>query len=211
MRLLLVLAGLSVLTACAASPRPPGGQPEALVIAFVDDFHSGVILDRDAVPAGLLPLGGRSVPAARWVGLHYGERRWIRGEADGMLDALRLAVLSGEGGVQMDLVPWWRHDRGGTEPSRVRLWAFPATQAEVAGVVGRLDSWIADGGAMEVLAVDSGWWRSSRAWTLTNNCHDFTVDLLAGAGLELSRPPVIQAEGLRVGLDRAWAERAAGP
>lgn len=211
MRLLLVLASLSVLTACAASPRPPGGQPEALVIAFVDDFHSGVILDRDAVPAGLLPLGGRSVPAARWVVLHYGERRWIRGEADGVLDALRLAVLSGEGGVQMDLVAWWRHDRGGTDPARVRLWAFPATRAEVAGVVGRLGAWIAGGETMQLLAPDSGWWRSDRAWTLGNNCHDFTVDLLAGAGLEASRPPVIQAVGLRACLDRIWAERTAEP
>lgn len=210
MRLSLILVCLGVITACAAPPqRSPGQSPEALIAVFADEFHSGVMLEREAVPSGLLPAGGGTVPGSRWVVLHYGERSWIRGEEDGVGAALRLALSGGEGGVQIDLVPWLRHDRGGTDPARVRIWIFPATAVEVAGVVAKLRAWIAAGQTQEMLALDTCWWPSTRAWTLRNNCHDFTVDLLAGAGLGLDRPVIILADGMRASLDRVWAERAA--
>jgi hypothetical protein len=211
-RLIVIISCLGFLAACTGvRARPVVPRTEALIVVFVDDFHSGVLLERAAVPAELLPAGGRTVPGSGWVVLHFGERRWIRGEADGCIDGLRLALFAGDGGVQMDLVPWWRHARGGTDPSRARIWVFTATHADVAGVVTRLRSWIAKGGTPEFLAIDTCWWRSTHAWTLANNCHDFTVDLLAGAGLELDRPMFIQADGMRASLDRVWAERVGEP
>jgi len=65
------------------------------VVAFADDFNSGIVLERAAAPRGLLST---QVADAPWIAFHFGERRWIRGEADGICDALRLGVCSGDGG-----------------------------------------------------------------------------------------------------------------
>jgi hypothetical protein len=143
--------------------------------------------------------------------IHFGERRWIRGEANGMLDALRLAVWPGEGGVQIDIVPWWIHTRGGTDPSQERIWLFPVRWAELDGLFARVDAWIPPDSACERLAESTWWWTASRRWALWDNCHDFTVDLLRGAGIPVGHEPIRQAGDLRAALDEAWAERDPGP
>jgi hypothetical protein len=204
MRLGLLLC--AVLCGCAGQPRTVAA-PEAIVVAFADDFHSGVVIERAAAPAGVLPASAR----APWVAFHFGERRWIRGEADGVCDAVRLGVCSGDGGVQVDAVPWWVHARGGTDPGRVRVWAFLVTSAELSALTARLDSWIAPGADGEAIRPGSCWWPASRAWSLRTNCHDFTVDLLHAAGIPVDRPPLMLAGPLRSALDRAWAARDLPP
>ena len=197
---------LAVLCGCAGPPRV-AAAPDGILVAFADDFHSGVVIARAAAPAALLP----AVADTPWVAFHFGERRWIRGEADGICDAARLAACSGDGGVQVDAITWWVHARGGTDPSRVRVWAFPVTATELAAVTARLDSWIAPGTVRAPLRPGSCWWPSSRAWSLRTNCHDFTVDLLQAAGIRVGRPPLMLAGPLRAELDRAWADRDLPP
>jgi hypothetical protein len=195
-----------VLCGCAAPPRPTM-TAEALVVAFADDFHSGIVLERAAAPPALLP----PLATAPWIAFHFGERRWIRGEADGICDALRLGVCSGEGGVQVDAVSWWVHARGGTDPSRVRVWAFLISCAELTALQARLDSWVSPGAASEALRPGSCWWPAQRNWSVRTNCHDFTVDLLQAAGIPVDQPPIMLAAPLRAALDRAWSARDLPP
>jgi hypothetical protein len=205
MHRLLVLC-LALLVGCAAPIRPPG-HPDGVVVVFADGFHSGIVLERADVPPRLLPL----VAEAPWVAVHFGEQRWISGEADGVLEALRLGLSGGGGGVQVDAIDWWVHDRGGTDTSEVRVWAFPVTRAELAGVRARLDFWIEPDAVRHPLRPGACWWPASRDWTLRTNCHDFTVDLLDGAGIRVGRPPIMWASPLRAALDQAWSERDPGP
>ncbi len=197
---LAVIVCCAAVCGCAVQPRG-AASPEAVVVVFADDFHSGVVIEREATPSALLPASS-SQP---WVALHFGERRWIRGEADGICDAIRLGVCNGDGGVQVDAVPWWVHACGGTDPERVRIWVFPVTALALAALQARLDSWIAPGARREAIRPGSCWWPSSRAWSLRTNCHDFTVDLLRAAGIPVDQPPIMLASPLRAALDRAWA------
>lgn len=199
MRGMLVLCAL--LCGCAAHPRAAPAS-DALIVVFADDFHSGIIMERTEAPAAILPAKAE----APWIVVHFGERRWIRGEADGLCDAVRLGVCSGDGGVQVDAVEWWVHDRGGTERSRLRVWAFPVSRAQLAGLRARLDTWFAPGAVREPIRPGSCWWPSSRGWSVRTNCHDFTVDLLVGAGIVVDRPAIMLAGPLRAALDRAWSE-----
>ncbi len=196
-----------VLCGCAAPSRPTAVS-DGIVIAFADDFHSGIVLERAAAPPALLPA---QVGGAPWIAFHFGERQWIRGEADGVWDALRLGVCSGDGGVQVDGVTWWVHARGGTDPSRVRVWAFPVSSAELASLQARLDSWISPGGDREPIRPGSCWWPAQRGWSVRTNCHDFTVDLLHAAGIQVDQPPIMLAAPLRAALDRAWSARDLPP
>jgi len=188
-----------ILVGCAARPAPEPSS-EALIVVFADSFHSGIVLERSQVDRRLLP------PAqAPWVAVHFGERRWISGEADGLGDAMRLVVWPGEGGVQVDGIDWWIHDRGGTEPALERVWVFTVSQQQLDRLRARLDSWIAIGATSHQIRPSTVWWPSSRAWSLRTNCHDFTVDLLAAAGIEVDQPPFMLAAPLRDALDRAWS------
>ncbi len=195
-----------MLAGCAASNRPPESS-EGVVVVFADGFHSGIILERAEVPPRLLP----PLAEAPWVAVHFGEQHWISGEAGGVLDALRLGLSWGDGGVQVDAIDWWVHDRGGTDTRQVRVWVFPVSRTELVGLRARLDSWVGPGAVCHPIGPSACWWPATRDWTLRTNCHDFTVDLLDGAGIRLERPPVWQASPLRAALDEAWSGRDPGP
>lgn len=203
MRSLILLCVL--LAGCVAESRPErrSGPPDGLVVVFADDFHSGIVIARPDAPGELLPAGD----ARPWTAFHFGERRWITGDASGALAALRLAVLAGEGGMQVDTLDWWVHDRGGTDPTRVRIWVFPVSATALDGLRRRLRAWVAPGAQAQPLRPGTCWWPSAQHWSLTGNCHDFTADVLAGAGILVQRPPIMLADGLRASLDEAWSRQ----
>jgi len=180
-------------------------HPDALVLVFADDFHSGIMLAHGDLPAEMLP----AEVERRWVAVHFGEQHWISGRASGTLAALRLAIAPGDGGVQIDNVDWWVHRCGGTKPDMVRIWAFPVSRRDLEGLQARLRTWVARGDPVAIRP-GSCWWPSTHDWSLRTNCHDFTTDLLAGAGILVDRPPIMMAEPLRAAVDRAWAERDDG-
>jgi hypothetical protein len=162
------------------------------------------MLERSAFPHDLVPATAPGQATAPWIVVHFGERRWITGEADGCADALRLAVCTGEGGVQIDAVAGWRHRRGGTDPSRVRLWTFPLSAAGHAALLSGLRGWIAPGVPARPLGSGASWYESCHPWSLGRNCHDFTVSILAAGGVDVDRDVIMQADPLRQALDQAW-------
>jgi hypothetical protein len=197
--LVLVLAGCT-----STSARFPG--TEALVVAFADDFHSGVLLERTAFPPEMVPAGAPTQTDAPWIVVHFGERRWIIGEADGYADALRLGMFKGEGGVQLDVVGDWMHRRGGTNPDRIRLWTFPLSAAGHAALLADLRGWIDQRLPVRSLAPGVAWHVSLYPWALSRNCHDFTISLLMAGGVPVENRPIMQASSMRQALDRAWQE-----
>lgn len=205
------MGAMKLLAACAclvaggcamAQPRAEG-PPAGLLVAFADGFHSGVILERSQAPAELLPP---DAPAeARWAVFHFGETRWMTGDAAGACAAVGLALTSGPGGLQVDLVEGWVHRRGGTDPATLRLWFAAIDQQALDGIRARLRSW-ASAGPSRPLRPGSLWWPSPQRWRLSANCHDFTADALAGAGIAAWLPPIAWAAPLRSALDRAWPD-----
>jgi hypothetical protein len=202
-----LLLGILLLAGCDSEIRAtmPVRPPDGLVVVFSDDFHSGIVLARADAPAELISASD----ARPWVAFHFGERLWITGEASGALDALKLGICTGDGGMQVDALDWWVHDRGGTDLSRERVWVFPVSAAALEGVRARLRAWIAPGSVGMPLRPGTAWWASSHAWSVIDNCHDFTAEILHGAGIEVTRPLVMLAGGLHASLDEAWALRDA--
>lgn len=198
----------SILLLCAgcgdvARPARLVGAPDGVLVVFADGFHSGVILSRHEAPGELLPPHERR----DWAAFHFGVRDWITGAAGGPVDAMLLAVHPGPGGMQVDGLDWWVHDRGGTERSRLRVWAFPVSAGELAGARACLRAWVEPGAQAEALRPGSCWWPVVHDWSLRNNCHDFTAAVLHAAGIDVARPWIMQAGGLRDALDAAWALR----
>jgi len=199
----IVLSAL-LLGGCGTAGRELA-RPDAMVMVFADDFHSGIMLEHGDVPAELLPVDVER----RWVAVHFGEQQWICGQASGTLAALRLAIVPGDGGVQIDNIDWWVHRCGGTKPEVVRIWVFPVSRRELEGLQARLRTWVASGDPVPIRP-GSCWWPSPHDWSLRTNCHDFTTDLLAAAGIRVERPPIMMAGPLRAALDQAWADRDDG-
>jgi len=204
MRGLLLLAAI---LGCAGCVRPEAAhaRPAALVAVFADGFHSGVMIDRAEIPVRLLPSGPDA--DGGWAVAHFGERRWILGVADGCSDGLRLGLTSGDGGVQIDLVPGWRHGRGGTDREGMRLWLFPVSRAEADALVAQLEEWAPAGAPGGQIGPSTCWWPSPRRWRLGCNCHDFTAELLRSAGIPVADGLILTAAGLRAALDAAWEAR----
>lgn len=205
MRIVLAALALVLIAGCSSRQPAAAGGPDGLLIAFADGFHSGVVVARGSAPPELLPEGD----PRPWVAFHFGERGFITGESAGAGDALRLGLVGGGGGMQVDMLDWWVHDRGGTDPARVRIWVFVVPAAALAGVRERLRSWVAPGAQSAALRPGTLWWPSTRRWWLGDNCHDFTLDILRSGGLGLPWRPLRLASSVRADLDAAWAARDA--
>jgi hypothetical protein len=195
----LALAAIVLLVGCA-SPRQVPQRPVAVVTAFADDFHSGLVLDIRDAPAWLVPPEARLRP---YLAVHFGERHWMDGSASTACDALRLVVVPGPGAVQLDAERWIISDCGSADPRRMRTWDFPVDARQLAALGERIARWSACA-VREPLGPTTWSQPSVRNWSVWCNCHHFTADLLAAIGVDLGRAPILLADGLRAGLDRAW-------
>ena len=198
----LVLMAASLAGCAALRSLPPPDQTAAGdLVVLVDHFHSVVI-----VPGGALGPDTRGpVPSSRLVAVHFGEERWLTDPEVGIGHGCTLAAGGGPGMVVLNPLrrvdPWVM----GMDPEQTRLWRFPISAAGLAGIEERLRStWL--GARVQAFAeVDAYLVESARPWLLSENCHDFTVDLLRAGGLDLPATPIVQAAGLAYRLDRASA------
>ena len=211
----LLLAGCLLLLAGCATLRtlpPPDLQPAHRITVFNDGFHSGVMLDKAALPPGFDPRSG-DLPA-QWpmLTVHFGEQLWTDGEDTSILHALRLVVVPGRGVVQSDHTRADLQDVPGVEFAHLRTWTFAVNQEGIDRLVAVLQQRWLDGRIMERQEGEaSNLYPSPLSWSVFHSCHDFTVAMLRAAGLDLRGRWLYLAGGLATDLDDASRElRVAG-
>jgi hypothetical protein len=201
-RALLLLIALTVVTGCnGLRSLPPDGLAAAgEVVVLVDHFHSVVVVPRAAVDP---PVPGLAERPDRWLSLHYGDERWLLDPTAGVSHAGTLIVAGGQGMVVMNPMPRIDPAVMVMDPGQTRRWRFPVSAEGLAAIQSRLQAhWL---GPRTLALPDADAWLSysPRRWTMSTNCHDFTIDLLRAGGLDLAGAPVLQAAGLAHRLDAA--------
>ena len=211
---LLLLLALVLGAGCGTVRRlpPPGLVPAYELTVFTDGFHSGLILDREALPPDFDPRHDDELAAYPQISLHFGEERWTAGEDNSMLHALSLVILPGQGVVQSDHTRPQLIDVPGLRSGHVRLWTFPVTQAGIERLRRVLRTqWMTGRVLVRPPGENSTLYLSPQSWSVFHSCHDFTIAMLAAAGLELQTRWLYLGGGLAADLDDASAElKAAG-
>lgn len=180
---------LAVLLAGCATVRtlpPPGLIATHRLTVFTDGFHSGILLDRQALPAGFDPRSGDEPASYPYLTLHFGEELWTSGVDDSLLHAVRLAFVPGRGVIQSDHTRAKLIDVPGLHLEHLRTWEFQVNQAGIDHLLHHLrGAWQAPGIYVRETDEVSTLYRSQRTWGLFHNCHDFTIDMVRAAGLDL--------------------------
>ena len=191
---------------------PPGLVPAHELTVFTDGFHSGLILDREALPPDLDPRHDDEFASYPQISLHFGEERWTTGADASTRHALSLVFFPGRGVVQSDHTRAQLVDVPGLRPGHVRQWTFPVTQSGIVRLRRVLRTeWMTGRVLVRPPGENSTLYLSPKAWSVFHSCHDFTVAMLAAAGLELKTRWLYLGGGLAADLDDASAElEAAG-
>ena len=215
-RILSVLCLILVLAGCSGGLRglPPRDlQPATTLVVFCDGFHSGLLVDRQVLPERLNPKVPGPADAGARRSLHFGEEQWTTGADVTWHHACRLAFVPGRGVIQSDVSAAETCDVPGLDRERLVFWRFPVSQAGVDAVMQRLQTeWIPKDSLQVMLSPDipTTLFTTGRDWSVYDNCHDFTADLLIAAGLHLPRHTIARAGVLRADLDQAVADLAQG-
>lgn len=206
------LALALLLAACAPLRQvPPAGlQPHRELQVWVDHFHSALIVKAGDCDPALMPWVAPLDPAVPWRSVHYGERRWMTDPDTGTCHALSLFFTGGPGLVQMDrLFAVGRRDLAyvGFDPARARCWRFQVDERGWRAWQERLRQRWATGGVNSATPGPATTYvETAESWTMSCNCHDFTLDLLRAAGCDLPVRGWYGARQLAHDLDRAQAE-----
>jgi uncharacterized protein (TIGR02117 family) len=89
----LFLAGIALGACAVPPPNPPLAQdsgPRIAIYLVAHDKHSGIVVRRADIPAGLWPEI-RDFPRAEYFEVGWGDRDYYYGRNQGLLDALRAA------------------------------------------------------------------------------------------------------------------------
>ena len=195
--------GASLLPARPASPT----RPSKHLTVFCDGFHSGLLIRKADLGLALDDSLVGEAPSYPWWTIHFGERRWMLAEDTTLSHALGLFFRPLPGGLQInhttpDL------DNVGVDQEHLRRWTFTVSDADLANLRARLrEHWL-----REVLEARPEWDNTLTVaapldWSVWENCHDFTVDLLRAAGIDLPHRTLYLAGGLSRDLDDVQAER----
>ena len=203
-----LLAGCSALT---RKPAPVSGPTHELTV-FCDNFHSGLIVPAAEVDPAFSRVDG---PAATWplLTIHFGERRTMLDPTVGYGHFAVLVVVPSAALVQVDRHPaintdTWRYL--GVDEAHVRLYRFTVDEAGWQAWQACLRSqWIGGEPIAKEPTDPTTYWPSRRDWSVTDNCHDFTLSFVRAAGLPLQQRWYYGARQMRLDLPRAQAELAA--
>ena len=216
MRLASIVVLILTLTSCGPlRTLPPLHLTEAHRIrVFTDGFHSGLIVERRTLPTRLNPPMQGLAEQAQLKSLHFGEEAWTAGWNMSDLHAFRLAFIPGTGVIQSDPTESDAAGIPGLERNRIKTWDFHLSQTAMNALMNRLEThWLAE----PLVTVDEPdlpptiLFESRQPWSGFDNCHDFTVDLLRAAGLNLRPQTLRLARNLTQDLDRATVQlREAG-
>lgn len=209
----LVLVCLLASVGCAGLSRlPPTGQPiHREILVFDDGFHSGLVLPKQDGLEALDPRKEGAAASLPFVEIGFGSDAWAAIEDPGCVFTTRLALLGGTGVLMCE------HRSASTRPPRddatpIRFWRLPLSaagwQALVAAVQAEVDASVP---ALPRHPDRSFFLLPARNdWSLSRNCHCFTVTLLRRCGLPLAWRPWHSSAMLTRQLDAAMAELAAG-
>jgi len=213
-RLGVVLIALGLLAGCSALTRKPSAAsgPTHELTFFCDNFHSGLIVQAAEVDPAFSRVDG---PAATWplLTIHFGERRTMLDPTVGYGHFALLAVVPSAALVQVDRHPainaaTWRYL--GVDEEHVRLYHFTVDEAGWQAWQECLRSqWIGGEHLSKSTTDPTTYWPSRRDWSITDNCHDFTLSFVRAAGLPLQQRWYYGARQVRLDLPRAQAELAA--
>ena len=199
-RRLAVLACAVMLVACtpAAEPLPiDAGEPLHGIYVFSTDWHTGIVLARDALTPGLIPEAA-DFPRAAYLEFGWGDREYYPSPDPTMGMALAAALMP---------TPAVMHLAGHQRPPRTNI---PEPEVLVLGLsaaaLGRLIAAIdasferPEGGRAESLARglyrDSWFYAAQGRFHLFNTCNTWTARMLSAAGLAISPSGVNSAEDL---------------
>lgn len=205
---LLLLAGCATLR----SLPPKGLAPAHELTVFTDGFHSGLVLDKQTLPADFDPRSGDEPATYPHISLHFGEERWTAGLDNSAMHALGLVFIPGNGVIESDHTRSGLRDIPGLRLDSLRVWTFPVDQAGLDRLLADLRTeWMSGIVMPRPPGETSTLYPSPKSWSVFHNCHDFTVGLLRSAGLDMRGRWIYLAGGLATDLDDASAElEAAG-
>lgn len=205
---MMLLVGLSLAGCATLRTLPPRDlTPAHEVTVFTDGFHSGLVLDKQALPADFDPRSGDEPASYPQISLHFGEERWTAGLDNSTLHAVGLVFVPGAGVIESDHTRSGLLDIPGLRHERLRIWTFPVDQAGMDRLLADLRTeWMSGIVMPRPPGETSTLYPSPKDWSVFHNCHDFTIGLLRSAGLDLRGRWLYLAGGLATDLDDASAE-----
>ncbi len=206
--LLLGLIGLC-LTGCATlrSLPPKDLTPAHQVTVFCDGFHTGLLLDKTSMPADFDPHNDDAIAARPFLTIHFGEEKWTSGADNSWTHALGLVFFPGEGVVQSDHTRTALEDVPGLDMDKIQTWVFKVNQAGNDRMIERLQhDWMTGIVMTRKAGESSSLYLSPQSWSVFNSCHDFTIDMLRAAGLDIRGRWLYLAGGMAKDLNAATHE-----
>jgi uncharacterized protein (TIGR02117 family) len=168
-------------------------DPAVTILVTSNGWHTGLVIERDRIPAGLIPETGDFTPDMRWFEFGWGSADYYPVRDPGPLDAVRaasggaavmhvvgLAIPAGAMFPTLDVVPV-RLDSG----QFVRLLARIDAAFDRGGVAGRPG-----------LYAFSRFYPAHGRFHLFHTCNSWTAETLAAAGLPVEPSGVRRAEDL---------------
>lgn len=191
---------------------PPPNLPESeRILVFADGLHSGVVVAMSPALADLDPQPEGPPAALPYLEVGFAADEWIAASEPGSGTKLRMAF--GTSGGVLDLC----HRAELARPPRsadipLRTWIIPLS----AEGRRRLDTCIRSWGNREAPqmlrppARPTTFRFANRRWSIFHNCHDFTVEVLRAAGLELEVLSIYDNDRLAKQMDEAVRQMAEG-
>lgn len=203
-----LLVGL-LFTGCSTlrSVPPQGLQAAHQLTIFTDGFHTGVLLDKASLAADFDPLTGDDIAERPYVTIHFGEEKWTSGADNSWTHALGLVFFPGSGVVQSDHTRAALEDVPALDLDNIQTWVFSVNQAGNERMIERLQKkWMTGIVMTRREGESSSLYLSPESWSVFNSCHDFTIDMLRAAGLDMRGRWLYLADSMTKDLNNASIE-----